>query len=214
MAYIYPSLIASNVLCLQETINVLDEHCAGYHIDIMDYHFVPNLTWGPMVANAVRRTSSRRVWIDLLVEGPEQYIADLALAPDDMITFHLESRHDPNIVSHIRNHGYQAGVGINPDTDIHKLEPYISDIDHILIMSVHPGFSGQDFIPASIDRLTQIAEWKRQNGYHFTIGMDGGIDERYIQEIVDNDADHLSIGSGIFAAEDPRERLKHLKQYT
>ena len=204
---IYPSLIASDILNLQDVVTQLDPHCAGYHIDIMDYHFVPNLTWGPMFANAIRTASHNQLWIDLLVEYPERYIPDLQLNTNDMITVHVESTHDDNIITTIKKAGYQAGIGINPSTPLEQLHPYIDSVDHVLLMSVEPGFSGQEFVPESIDRLHTLASWQAKMHHPFTIAMDGGIDKNNIAQLANIGTKQFSIGSGVFGSHDPVKEM-------
>ncbi len=210
MKRIFPSLIASDILHLQDVITQLDPFCSGLHIDIMDYQFVPNLTWGPMFANAIRDATHNRIWVDLLVEHPEKYINDLQLAHGDMVTFHIESRHTNDIVDRIRNNGYHAGVGINPDTPLDHIKPYLADVDHILLMSVPPGFSGQDFVTTSVQRLQDLIAIRHTNNYQFTIAMDGGIDAHNIQKLAHIGADIFAIGSGIFGASNHIQELQRI----
>jgi len=214
-AHIFPSLIAApKLLQLYSLIQDFDPICAGYHIDIMDYHFVPNLTWGPMFANAIRQASEQQMWIDLLVEHPEQYLDDLKLASGDSVTVHVESTHERNIISQIQNAGYFAGIGINPDTPLEHLTPYLHIVDHVLLMSVHPGFSGQEFIPESQERLATLVSWRTRNDDTYAIAMDGGIDMHNIAQLYHTGAEMFSIGSGIFEHTSPQKQLKKLIDLT
>jgi len=212
---IFPSLIsAPDMLDLRSLINKIDGICDGYHIDIMDYHFVPNLTWGPMFANAIRTASHKQIWVDLLVEHPETYIPDLQLNHGDSITFHIESEHDDTIIKQIHDAEYFAGAGISPETPLEHLTPYIEHVDHILLMSVTPGFSGQDFAPNSVARLQQLAKWRSEHNLELYIAMDGGIDAHNITELSQNGANMFAIGSGIFDADDLEHRMSYLQELT
>lgn len=212
MKLIFPSLIASDILDLRTVLSQFKSECAGFHIDIMDYHFVPNLTWGPMFANAIRKETNAQLWIDLLVERPEQYIEQLHLRGGDMVTFHSESNHDENIVSHIQDHGYKAGIGISPSTPLEHIAPYLAQVDHVLLMSVEPGFSGQDFVPESPTRLQTLTTWRQTQNYTYTIAMDGGIDTQNIHELARLGANLFAVGSGIFGEQDPIRALTKLGQ--
>lgn len=182
MTNIFPSLIAADILNLADEINRLDPYVAGYHIDIMDFHFVPNLTWGPMFANAIREQTHKTLWVDLLVDNPDKYLHELTLHANDIVTIHYEAQgvqtEIHNIIKHIQTYRWRASLGINPQTPVDTITPYLKYVDHVLLMSVEPGFSGQDFVATSVDKLEQLNQIRKRHNYTFTIGMDGGIDRQ------------------------------------
>lgn len=206
---LFPSLIAGDLLHLADEIARLEPFCAGFHIDIMDFHYVPNLTWGPDFVNAIRTTSTKELWVDLLVDTPHAYIERFNFASTDSITVHAESVDVANTLRSIRKRGYHPGLGIDPHTPLQVVYEFVDLIDHVLLMSVKPGFSGQSFIEASIDRLYQLDQIRKERGYTFAIGMDGGIDRHTLPQLKPR-PDKVAVGSGIFDTGNPCAELEHL----
>lgn len=207
---IFPSLISGDLLHLADCISMLEPHCDGFHLDVMDFRFVPNLTWGPMFVNAIRAHAKKQLWIDLLVENPERYLDQLQLAPGDIVSIHYESHHAPDAFKQIKAHGWQASVALDPTADPAVLLPLLPKIDHILIMSVIPGFSGQPFIPTVLEKLKTIHRLCLQEKKQLPIGMDGGINAKTLPAIVSEGIDMIAAASALFSATDPVEELKKL----
>lgn len=208
---IFPSLISANILSLEKTIQSLDQHCAGFHIDIMDNHFVPNLTFGPLFANAIDQLSTKPSWVHLMVKKPEAMIPQLKLKANSIISFHLEStRIITKIIKLISHQGWIASLAIKPYTPLSDLYPYLPMVKHVLLMSVEPGFSGQPFIEESRDRLTQLATYRKENKLIFTIGMDGGINSNTIGPCATGGSTDFAIASGIFSSDNHIAAVKAL----
>lgn len=208
MAKIYPSLISADLLNLEATIKSMEPFCAGFHLDVMDFHFVPNLTFGPTMVNAVRTATSKTVWVDLLVEEPEKYLDRLKLSPGDIVSIHIESTHSPDIFKSIRNRGWLASLAIDPHSEINRATSLIAEVDHVLIMSVIPGFSGQEFIPDSIKRLKELHAFLAHLKHKPLIGMDGGLNEKTLPEILSIGVDTVAMASALFSKPNPVEALK------
>lgn len=210
MIKIYPSLISADLLNLEKIIKELEPHCSGFHIDIMDFHFVPNLTWGPAFVNAIRKVTNKQLWIDLLVEHPEKYLERMDLYHNDIISIHYESTYQTNIFKKIREQKCLASLALDPATPVEAIIPFLDQIDHILLMSVKPGFSGQKFIPSSIEKIKKLNELRTKYAASFTIGMDGGLNEQTLSQVKNYGLDNAGIASAIFNEQDPIDMIKKL----
>lgn len=211
MTAIFPSLISGDLLHLAECIDQLEPYCDGFHVDIMDFHFVPNLTWGPAFANAIRSYTQKRLWVDLLVDNPQNYLDQLNLQEGDMVSIHYESSFDKSIWSDIESHGWLPGIAIDSRTAVSKITNIIERVHHVLLMSVTPGFSGQPFIPAAMDRLKSLHQLIKEMGARTKIAIDGGINLTNLLQIKKIGADYVAIASGIFSSKTPVETLKELE---
>lgn len=212
---IYPSLIAADLLDLRRVIRELEAHCAGFHIDIMDFHFVDNLTWGPFMVNAIRKATDRQLWVHLMVDNPEKYLERFSLKAGDIVSIHYESvelRRLQQIIEDLRRSNLTVSIALKPETPVDVLVPLLPLIDHALIMSVNPGFSGQGFIPESLQRITHCAALKMQHNEKLEIGLDGGINRSNIEILKKFGATSAAIAAGIFSAENPVEELQLLKK--
>lgn len=211
---ILPSLISSDILNLEKTIKLLDSHCDGYHIDIMDDHFVPNLTWGAMFANKIAQATNLPLHVHLMVDNPTAWLSRLKLRSDDIFIFHIESlieaQEIEELILDIKNYGFKVGIAINPDTDVNTVFEFLKKIDHVLIMSVKPGFSGQKFMPEVIKKIDPLIQKRMELNLSFTIGMDGGIDKDNIKKLNEMGVDQFGVASAIFYEKDPVEALKIL----
>ena len=215
MPTIYPSLIGGNQLNLQKEIETLDPHCAGYHLDVMDNHFVPNLTMGPDVVNAIATVTNRQLWVHLMVENPENIIERLVLPPESIVSFHLETTESPTpLIKRIKEKKWIPSIAISPKTEVAKVFPLLELANHVLIMSVEPGFAGQPFIPEVTRKIEPIIGYANTSGKPITIGIDGGIGKENIGMLVDKGIDHIAIASGIFDHEDPALALHELQSQT
>lgn len=209
---IYPSLISGDLLNLEQQIKILEPHCAGFHLDVMDFHFVPNLTWGPDFINAIRKAASQQLWIDLLVDEPLPYFERLKLQSGDIVSIHYESIYDTNIFYQMHIKGWKASLALDPKTPIEVILPFLDVIDHVLLMSVVPGFSGQDFVYESVEKLKKLHALRKEHEAEFTIGMDGGLNASTLPLVLPYGIDTIAIASGIFSAPDPVEELKKLRE--
>jgi ribulose-phosphate 3-epimerase len=208
---IFPSLIAADVLNLQSVIDLLEPHCDGFHIDVMDNHFVPNLTWGPLMVNAIAQHSTKPLFVHLMVDDPESIVKNLQLKPSSIVAFHIESKVKiETLKNYLKQHNLISSLAINPQTDLNSIKSKLSTVDQVLLMSVNPGFSGQKFLESSIDRLKWLNKYKKEHNLDFQIAMDGGITKDNITILAQNGCTIFGIASAIFAQSDPVKALLEL----
>lgn len=211
MPEIYPSLIAADVLNLQHTIETLDQHCAGYHLDVMDGNFVPNLTWGPMVVNEVARITYKKVWVHLMVQKPDELLDAFMLPEGSVVTFHFEnSINKKDMIKKITEKKWLPSIAISPKTDVQEIMPFLDTAHHVLVMSVEPGFSGQDFIPETLEKLEILNSYKQSQNLDFIIGVDGGINENNIHQCAQHGVEQFAIASTIFKSKNSVEKITAL----
>lgn len=202
MANIFPSLISADLLNLKHEIEEIDPYVGGYHIDVADFHFVPNLTWGPAFINAIRLATYKPLWVHLMVEYPEKYFDRLALQEEDIVSFHAESKSTYSMQSLtmlIKSNNWIPSIALNPTTPLSILIPLKDLLEHVLIMSVEPGFSGQSFIPSVQEKIQCLVEWRKEHQLSFTIAVDGGIDASNFSNLVNLGATQLAVASAIFS---------------
>jgi ribulose-phosphate 3-epimerase len=213
MIKIYPSLIASDILNLESEIKKLEPYCDGFHLDIMDYHFVPNLTFGPLIINQISKITDKQLWIHLMVTNPKVYLDSLLLKKNDIFSFHFESKQEiVTLISEIEKRELQSSLVINPETDIDMIKPYLFTVNQITIMSVHPGFSGQRFLDATYDKLNNLNIIKQKQNLKFNIGIDGGVNKDNISKLSDIGGTEFVIGSALFKEENQIQYLKDIKK--
>jgi ribulose-phosphate 3-epimerase len=208
---LFPSLISADLLNLQTTINRLDPWADGYHIDIMDGHFVPNITWGQAFITAIEQVTNRPLDMHLMVDDPTLFIEHLTCRHGHNISFHIETTPDPLItINLIKEKKLKPGLAISPKTPLQTIEPFLSTVDFVLVMSVEPGKSGQPFIHETIDRFKELKEYCTKQ--HLTISFhgDGGINATNIKQLLPY-LDQASIAAGIFKEKDPVEALRTLR---
>jgi ribulose-phosphate 3-epimerase len=170
------------------------------HVDVMDGHFVPNITFGPPVVKAIRPITKLPLDCHLMIENPDDFIAAFADAGADMVSVQVEAcRHLNRTLQLITDHGMKSGVVINPATPVEMLSEVLSMVHHVLVMSVNPGFGGQTFMPASVGRIGHLARLRRELGLNFRIEVDGGIAHDTVASVVEAGAEMLVAGSAIFA---------------
>jgi ribulose-phosphate 3-epimerase len=181
------------------------------HVDIMDGHFVPNITIGPPVVRSLRKATDLPLDCHLMIENPDQYIPDFAAAGADWMSVHQEaSRHLNRTLHLIRSHDVQVGVVINPATPVETLSEVLDIVDYVLVMSVNPGFGGQKFIPDTVHKIRRLAEWRAQRRLEYRIEVDGGIDLDTVGEVVRAGAEILVAGNAVFGEGDPTINARKL----
>jgi ribulose-phosphate 3-epimerase len=212
MIQIAPSILSADFMRLGEEIHAAEEAGADLlHIDIMDGHFVPNITIGPAIVAAIRKITKLPLDVHLMIENPDKYLQDFVNAGADYLTVHCEaSVHLHRTVQWIREKGIKAGVSINPATPVSQLESIIADIDLVLLMSVNPGFGGQKFIPATMEKIKKVKEMIRAAGSRAVIEVDGGVKQDNAREIADAGADMLVMGSAFFESDDYKKTMEKL----
>jgi ribulose-phosphate 3-epimerase len=207
-----PSILSANFARLAEDVQaVLEGGATLLHVDVMDGHFVPNITIGPPVVASLRKATALPLDVHLMIENPDQYISAFVDAGADWISVHQEACvHLHRTLDHIRNQGVNAGVVINPATPVQLLEEVLDMVDHVLVMSVNPGFGGQKFIPNSLAKARKLAMMRSARNARFRIEMDGGIAEETIAEAVLAGVEVLVSGSAVFGHGNPRENSQRL----
>ncbi|API93839.1 MULTISPECIES: ribulose-phosphate 3-epimerase [Virgibacillus] len=212
MTKLAPSILAADFSRLGEEIQEVDRYGADYiHVDVMDGHFVPNITLGPPIVEAIRPVTKLPLDVHLMIENPDHYIASFAQAGADIITVHQEvCPHLHRTIQSIKEHGMKAGVVINPATPAETLLPILPDIDMILIMTVNPGFGGQSFIESTLGKIKLVNKWRQDFGFSFEIEVDGGINSKTAKLCTDAGADVLVAGSAVFAKEDRKQAMKDI----
>lgn len=211
---ISPSILSADFARLGEEIRAIDVGGADYiHIDVMDGHFVPNITIGPLVVGAVRKVTTKPLDVHLMIENPDRYIPDFAQAGADLITVHQEAvPHLHRTIQLIKSLGKKAGVSINPATPVATLDVILDDLDLVLLMSVNPGFGGQSFIPATLAKISALRQRIKERGLAVEIEIDGGVKVDNIGEIAAAGADVFVAGSAVFSTPDYGQTIALLRR--
>ncbi len=209
----FPSLISADILNLKTVIKELEPYCAGFHIDIMDFHFVPNLAFSPEFSNDMRTISKKKLWVHLMVDNPEKYIDLLKLNAHDIVSVHYERLSSPKILQKLKSLKLVASLAIKPSTPLAELLPFLEEVDHILLMSVEPGFSGQPFKPEALERLKHLNKLRTEKKLNFKIGIDGGVTEENIAELLLYGANDIALASTLFESPDPVKVLQELQKF-
>jgi ribulose-phosphate 3-epimerase len=209
---IAPSILSANFAKLGEEILDVEKAGADYiHVDVMDGHFVPNITIGPLIVNSIRPVTDLPLDVHLMIENPDQYIIEFAKAGADIITVHQEATvHLHRTIQLIKSEGVKAGVVINPATPINAIRPILQDVDLVLLMTVNPGFGGQSFIHSVVPKIKQLAEWRKEEGLQFEIEVDGGVNPDTAKLCVDAGCDVLVAGSAVFNYEDRKQAISNI----
>jgi ribulose-phosphate 3-epimerase len=207
-----PSILSADFARLAEEVRAASEGGGSViHVDIMDGHFVPNLTIGPPVVRSLRKATKLPLDCHLMIEHPDQFIPDFAEAGADWISVHQEAcRHLNRTLHLIKSHDCLAGVVINPATPVDTLVEVLDIVDYVLVMSVNPGFGGQKFIPSTLHKLRRLAEIRSQQGLNFRIEVDGGISLDTVADVVHAGAEILVAGNAVFGGGDPRKNAQAL----
>lgn len=207
-----PSILASNYANLGKDIEQCNQaEVQWLHCDIMDGHFVPNISYGPKFVEAAASCTDAFLDVHLMIENPDQYIERFVDVGADQITVHQEAcPHLHRTIQTIHNYGITAGVAINPGTSLQTIEPVLDDVDLVLLMSVNPGFGGQSFIESTYRRLQKLSAMRNEEGAGFLIEVDGGVGLDNIQKVTKSGADVLVAGSAVFKAQNIPKRIEKL----
>jgi len=210
---ISPSVLAADLLRLGDELDsVVDAGLSYVHVDIMDGHFVPNISYGTAMVHAIKRFGQLKFDCHLMVEEPERYLSDFAAAKPELITVHQEAtRHLHRIIYRIKELGCRSGVALNPATPVSLLKDIITDVDTVLIMTVNPGFGGQRFIPTTLQKISELKIMSASLNPSLEIQVDGGIDVSTAQQCVAQGANHLVAGAAFFNSPNRRVFAQELK---
>lgn len=214
MPIIAPSLLAADFLKLDQECTMLNESEADwYHLDVMDGCFVPNISFGPMIIEFIRKATTKVCDVHLMIEEPEKYAEQFKNAGADTLTVHVEAcRHLHRNIQQIKALGMKAGVAVNPHTPVSGLSDILHDIDLVCLMSVNPGFGGQKFIPYTLDKIKQLRKMIDDSGLKVHIEIDGGVTLENAPSIIAAGADVLVAGNTVFKSTDPKATIRQLKQ--
>lgn len=213
MVKIAPSILSADFSKLGEEIIAVDQAGADYiHIDVMDGHFVPNITIGPLIVEAVRPVTKLPLDVHLMIENPDHYIETFAKAGANYITVHVEAcRHLHRTIQNIKSFGVKAGVVLNPATPVESIQHIIGDIDMVLLMSVNPGFGGQTFIPEVLPKIRKVKEMAEQKGLSVEIEIDGGVNPETARQCIEAGATVLVAGSAVYNQKDYKQAISQLR---
>ena len=208
---IAPSMLSSDFSNLSGELEKLKQAQSDWiHWDVMDGHFVPNLTFGAPVIKKARKASSLFYDVHLMIESPEKYISDFIDAGSDSVTIHIEStKKVDECFNELKSAGVKKGITLRPKTELQTILPYLSDVDLVLVMTVEPGFGGQSFMEDQIEKIKELKKLREKNNYHYKIEVDGGVSDKTAPLITD--ADVLVAGSYIFKSDDYSSSIERLK---
>ena len=212
MKKILPSILSADFANLERDVRELEQIGIDMiHIDVMDGNFVPNISFGFPIIEAIRSKTDKIFDCHLMIARPEEYVERFCNAGCDMVSFHIEAtNHADRVIQIIRNSGKKAGIVLNPQTPIESVKYLLPKLDYVLIMTVNPGFGGQKFIPEMLDKIEELAKIREEKGYSFLIQVDGGVNVETSKLCRDKGADLLVCGSFLFGAEDKEKTLGEL----
>ncbi|MCR4556990.1 MAG: ribulose-phosphate 3-epimerase [Saccharofermentans sp.] len=210
---IAPSILAADFGYLMRDIKAVENNADYLHIDVMDGHYVNNISFGIPVIQSIRKYTDMKFFTHLMITNPEQYIKAFADAGSDNITFHVECSEDPDaLIDEIRALGKSAGISVHPDTPVEKVFPYIGKVDIILVMTVYPGFGGQGYLESSDERIRRLRKEIDDRHADTVISVDGGVCAENIKKIYEAGARLFVAGSSVFHADDPAAAVDELKR--
>jgi ribulose-phosphate 3-epimerase len=211
---IAPSILSADFSRLADEVRAVEKAGADViHVDVMDGHFVPNITIGPLVVQGLKKLTSLPLDVHLMIENPERYVDDFAQAGGNWVTFHAEvCPHLKRMIRKVRQLNVRPGIVLKPATPLKTLFPVLDEIDLVLIMSVNPGFGGQSFIPSTLKKIERLRKIVDQNRYSLEIEVDGGVKVENIREVSMAGGDIFVVGTGIFKTDNYEETLRRLRQ--
>jgi ribulose-phosphate 3-epimerase len=209
-----PSILSADFARLGEEVRAIEAAGADYvHVDVMDGRFVPNITIGPVVVEAVRQSTHLPLDVHLMIVEPEKYLQDFAKAGANFLTVHVEvAPHLHRVLQQIRDLGARPSVVLNPSTPLSSIEDVLADVEMILLMSVNPGFGGQSFIPHTVEKVRRLRRMLESNGLSTDIEVDGGINPQTARQVVEAGANVLVAGTAVFGSKDYRSAIAALRQ--
>lgn len=212
MPLIAPSMLSADFLHLEKDVEMVNRYADIFHLDIMDGVFVPNLSYGFPIVEAIARRAEKPLDVHLMIVQPERYVDRFAAIGANMISFHLNATENPSaVLAQIRNHGVGAGLVINPDIPVEELYPYLKECDFVMLMGVYAGFGGQKYIPETTQRLRSLKNEIVRQGLDVKIEVDGGVTPENVSEIVGAGVDIVVAGSAVFKASDPSAVIDHMR---
>ena len=207
-----PSLLNADFSDLRRAVSLIEETADVIHLDVMDGNFVPNITFGPLVVKAVRSITSLPLDVHLMISHPGEFAEDFAAAGADWISFHAEVVRDPgDLLAAIRGLGARAGVVVNPQTPAEALFGHLEAMDFALVMTVMPGFGGQEMIPGALRKVGELKREAARRGAHLEVEVDGGVGRENLAEVLAAGADIVVVGSSIYGADDPRRAAREIR---
>ena len=215
MIQLAPSILSADFARLGEQVEDVTKAGADLiHVDVMDGHFVPNISFGASVMKSLDNLETAPYDVHLMIENPDSYLGDFVTEKTEYITVHQEAcKHLHRTIQHIRSYGVGAGVSLNPATPVSSLENILEDVDLVLIMSVNPGFGGQSLIHSTLRKIRKLADIREKNNLKFRIEIDGGVNLKTIPDVAETGVDIIVAGSAVFGAEDLENRVAELKEY-
>jgi len=201
MRKLVPSLLSADLWCLKDQLDVLKQYQVDtLHVDVMDGNFVPNISMGVPLVESLRKHSDFSLDVHLMIANPERFIETFREAGADLLTVHVEATyHIHRLIQQIRNVGCKAGVSLNPGTPLELIKPILHMVDLVLVMSVNPGFGGQDFLPETLSKVKMLHQWKlEREDYKYIVEVDGGINRSNVEQVLAAGAEWIVSGSGVF----------------